>query len=127
MPCSGIPIMWAHRPQWNSGPTWLTILAHPAHETRDRFRRRSQSRHYAVGPSQLERAREGASDRASNGSRAQAADAAVPQVMAGHEKGILSLSWCQKDADLLLSSGKDGRTIAWNPTSGEIVAEVSVH
>lgn len=47
-------------------------------------------------------------------------------MLAGHEKGILSLSWCQKDADLLLSSGKDGRTIAWNPTSGDIVAEVSM-
>ena len=46
------------------------------------------------------------------------------QIMTGHEKGILSLSWCAQDSDLLLSSGKDGRTIAWNPTSGDIVAEV---
>ncbi|KAI5474282.1 hypothetical protein MNV49_003665 [Pseudohyphozyma bogoriensis] len=46
------------------------------------------------------------------------------KILSGHEKGILSLSWCKSDSDLLLSSGKDGRTIAWNPTSGDIVAEV---
>ncbi|KAM0793724.1 hypothetical protein ACM66B_001148 [Microbotryomycetes sp. NB124-2] len=49
------------------------------------------------------------------------------KVMLGHEKGVLSLSWCTQDADLLLSSGKDGRTIAWNTSSGEIVAEVTPH
>ncbi|KAK4049617.1 protein transport protein S31 [Microbotryomycetes sp. JL221] len=47
------------------------------------------------------------------------------KVMTGHEKGILSLSWCTQDADLLLSSGKDGRSIVWNPSLGEIVAEVT--
>ncbi|KAL8280795.1 hypothetical protein RQP46_006799 [Phenoliferia psychrophenolica] len=47
------------------------------------------------------------------------------KILTGHDKGILSLSWCSQDADLLLSSGKDGRTIGWNPTSGDIVAEVT--
>lgn len=51
-------------------------------------------------------------------------DRRVWQILAGHDKGILSLSWCTQDADLLLSSGKDGRTICWNPSSGDIVAEV---
>lgn len=44
--------------------------------------------------------------------------------MSGHEKGILSLSWCKQDADLLLSCGKDSRTIVWNPQSGEAIGEV---
>ena len=47
------------------------------------------------------------------------------KILTGHDKGILSLSWCSRDSDLLLSSGKDGRTIGWNPSSGEIVAEVT--
>ncbi|ENH68404.1 Protein transport protein SEC31 [Fusarium oxysporum f. sp. cubense race 1] len=42
----------------------------------------------------------------------------------GHESGILSLSWCQQDADLLLSSGKDNRTIVWNPNTGERYGEL---
>ncbi|KAK4050426.1 protein transport protein S31 [Microbotryomycetes sp. JL201] len=49
------------------------------------------------------------------------------KIMTGHEKGVLSLSWCTQDSDLLLSSGKDGRTIAWNASSGEMVAEVLPH
>ncbi|SCV67953.1 BQ2448_74 [Microbotryum intermedium] len=47
------------------------------------------------------------------------------RILTGHEKGVLSLDWCSQDADLLLSSGKDGRTIAWNPSTSEIVAEVT--
>ncbi|ORX84324.1 WD40 repeat-like protein [Anaeromyces robustus] len=41
----------------------------------------------------------------------------------GHTKGVLSVSWCPKDSDLLLSSGKDNRTICWNPTTGEMIGE----
>ncbi|KAK5997091.1 Protein transport protein SEC31 [Cladobotryum mycophilum] len=41
----------------------------------------------------------------------------------GHEGGVLSLSWCQQDSDLLLSSGKDNRTIVWNPQTGEKYGE----
>ncbi|KAJ2830277.1 protein transport protein S31 [Coemansia furcata] len=42
----------------------------------------------------------------------------------GHQRGILSLSWCRKDAGLLLSSGKDNRTVCWNPNDGSIVGEL---
>jgi len=41
----------------------------------------------------------------------------------GHTKGVLSVSWCPKDSDLLLSAGKDNRTICWNPTTGEMIGE----
>jgi len=34
--------------------------------------------------------------------------------LAGHSKGILSMSWCPHDEHLLLSSGKDNRTILWD-------------
>ncbi|KOB72553.1 putative vesicle associated protein [Operophtera brumata] len=33
----------------------------------------------------------------------------------GHHKGVMSLSWSQQDPDLLLSAGKDGRVLCWNP------------
>jgi len=46
------------------------------------------------------------------------------QILSGHDKGILSLSWCAQDNDLLLSCGKDNRTICWNPQSCEIVGEL---
>lgn len=42
----------------------------------------------------------------------------------GHEQGILSLSWCNQDSDLLLSSGKDNRTLVWNPQTGEKLGEL---
>ena len=48
------------------------------------------------------------------------------QILTGHEKGILSLSWCKLDADLLLSSGKDNRALCWNPQTSEIIGEVRV-
>ncbi|GAB2232766.1 hypothetical protein Drorol1_Dr00011820 [Drosera rotundifolia] len=41
----------------------------------------------------------------------------------GHNKGVLSMSWCPIDSSFLLSSGKDNRTICWNTHSGEIVSE----
>ncbi|PLW22742.1 hypothetical protein PCANC_01087 [Puccinia coronata f. sp. avenae] len=49
---------------------------------------------------------------------------APERVLSGHEKGILSLAWCKQDSALLVSCGKDCRTICWNPSSGEIVAEL---
>ena len=48
----------------------------------------------------------------------------LQQILSGHDKGILSLSWCAQDSDLLLSCGKDNRTICWNPQSCEIVGEL---
>lgn len=49
---------------------------------------------------------------------------APERTLQGHEQGVLSLSWCQQDSDLLLSSGKDNRTIVWNPQTGERYGEL---
>jgi protein transport protein SEC31 len=46
------------------------------------------------------------------------------RMLSGHSKGILSIAWCPKDADLLLSCGKDNRTLCWNPGTGEFVGEL---
>lgn len=45
-------------------------------------------------------------------------------ILSGHDKGVLSLSWCRQDPSLLLSSGKDNRTILWNPLDKEHLGEV---
>jgi protein transport protein SEC31 len=39
--------------------------------------------------------------------------------------GVLGLSWCRMDSNLLLSAGKDNRVLCWNPRDGDIVGEVS--
>lgn len=44
---------------------------------------------------------------------------APERTLKGHELGVLGLSWCIQDPDLLLSCGKDNRTICWNPKTGE--------
>ncbi|RSL98527.1 Protein transport protein SEC31 [Fusarium oligoseptatum] len=49
---------------------------------------------------------------------------APERTLQGHESGVLSLSWCSQDSDLLLSSGKDNRTIVWNPNTGERYGEL---
>ena len=49
---------------------------------------------------------------------------APERILTGHEKGVLSLSWCKQDPDLLLSCGKDNRVLAWNPQTSEIIGEV---
>ncbi|KAJ2823732.1 protein transport protein S31, partial [Coemansia erecta] len=49
---------------------------------------------------------------------------APARTLAGHTRGVLSLSWCRRDAGLLLSSGKDNRTICWDAGAGEIVGEL---
>ena len=33
-------------------------------------------------------------------------------------QGVLGMSWCPQDPTLLLSSGKDNRTICWDVTTG---------
>ncbi|EHL01193.1 putative protein transport protein SEC31 [Glarea lozoyensis 74030] len=48
---------------------------------------------------------------------------APERTLQGHDQGILSLSWCQQDSDLLLSCGKDNRTLVWNPQTGESYGE----
>lgn len=46
--------------------------------------------------------------------------------MRGHTKGILDMSWCRHDADLLVSSGKDGQTLCWNTRWGTMVSRVAM-
>lgn len=45
-----------------------------------------------------------------------------------HQKGVLALSWCQQDPDLLLSASKDGKVLCWNPNNniagGEVLSEL---
>lgn len=48
---------------------------------------------------------------------------APERTLQGHEQGVLSLSWCEQDSDLLISSGKDNRTVVWNPQTGERYGE----
>ncbi|KFX98879.1 hypothetical protein O988_04163 [Pseudogymnoascus sp. VKM F-3808] len=48
---------------------------------------------------------------------------APERTLQGHEQGVLSLSWCEQDSDLLLSSGKDNKTLIWNPQTGELLGE----
>ena len=43
-----------------------------------------------------------------------------------HKKGILSLSWCPQDPDLLLSASKDNLVLCWNPNSDIAGGEVCV-
>ena len=50
----------------------------------------------------------------------------MPQTLRAHEQGVLSLSWCPQDPDLLLSCGKDNRTVCWNPQTGEAYGEFPV-
>ncbi|TXT04973.1 hypothetical protein VHUM_03793 [Vanrija humicola] len=49
---------------------------------------------------------------------------APERILSGHTKGVLSVSWCKQDPDLLVSSGKDNRTLLWNPQTGDIVGEL---
>ncbi|KAK0467509.1 WD40-repeat-containing domain protein [Armillaria novae-zelandiae] len=52
-------------------------------------------------------------------------NARAPEMIAtGHDKGVLSLSWCKQDADMLLSCGKDNRVLCWNPQTSEIIGEL---
>jgi protein transport protein SEC31 len=48
------------------------------------------------------------------------------QVLRGHDQGVLSLSWCPQDNDLMLSCGKDNRTICWNPNTNQPYGEFPV-
>ncbi|KAF4616865.1 hypothetical protein D9613_008912 [Agrocybe pediades] len=49
---------------------------------------------------------------------------APEKILTGHEKGVLSLSWCKQDADLLLSCGKDNRALCWNPQTSDVIGEL---
>ncbi|KAG8523504.1 Protein transport protein Sec31B, partial [Galemys pyrenaicus] len=43
------------------------------------------------------------------------------KVLEGHSRGVLSVSWSQADAELLLSCAKDNQILCWNLGSGEVV------
>jgi protein transport protein SEC31 len=45
--------------------------------------------------------------------------------LAGHSRGILSMAWCLKDSDLLISSGKDNRTIVFSAGSGTMLGDLN--
>ncbi|KAJ3370710.1 protein transport protein S31 [Kappamyces sp. JEL0680] len=47
------------------------------------------------------------------------------KTFSGHSKGILSMDWCPKDSELLLSCGKDNRTIVWDTNSGERIGDLA--
>lgn len=46
----------------------------------------------------------------------------------GHTKGVLNLDWCRRDANMLLSCGKDNRVLVWDPLAdsgpSNIIAEL---
>lgn len=48
---------------------------------------------------------------------------APAKILQGHERGVLSLDWCSQDSGFLLSSGKDNRTMLWNPETGDKLGE----
>lgn len=39
------------------------------------------------------------------------------KVLEKHQKGVMSVSWCPRDPDLLLSCGKDNHVFCWNPNT----------
>lgn len=41
-----------------------------------------------------------------------------------HRGGILSVAWSPHDSDMVLTSGKDSRTVCFAPSSGEILCEI---
>eukprot|EP00095_Tigriopus_kingsejongensis_P008051 maker-scaffold201_size263271-snap-gene-1.32 protein:Tk08051 transcript:maker-scaffold201_size263271-snap-gene-1.32-mRNA-1 annotation:"hypothetical protein CAPTEDRAFT_20326" len=51
------------------------------------------------------------------------------RTLESHQRGILSVAWCDQDSDLLLSCGKDNRILCWNPNStqpgGEVLCELA--
>jgi protein transport protein SEC31 len=51
---------------------------------------------------------------------------APERILRQHDQGILSLSWSRADPHLLLSCGKDNRTICWNAQTGEPFGEFPI-
>jgi protein transport protein SEC31 len=51
---------------------------------------------------------------------------APERTLRGHDQGVLSLSWCNQDSNILLSCGKDNRTICWNPHTGQALGDFPV-
>jgi protein transport protein SEC31 len=51
---------------------------------------------------------------------------APERILRQHDQGILSLSWSRDDPRLLLSCGKDNRTICWDAQTGEPFGELDL-
>ncbi|VEN35751.1 unnamed protein product [Callosobruchus maculatus] len=51
------------------------------------------------------------------------------KTLENHQRGILSIAWCNDDSDLLASCGKDNRILIWNPNgsqpNGEVLTELA--
>lgn len=77
-----------------------------------------------MGSSQLSRTGEGENFRCGLDVWVHIKLPVLPQILTGHQKGVLSLSWCKQDSDLLLSCGKDNRALIWNPQTSELIGEV---
>uniref|UniRef100_W8BC14 Protein transport protein Sec31A n=1 Tax=Ceratitis capitata TaxID=7213 RepID=W8BC14_CERCA len=54
---------------------------------------------------------------------------APAKTMQIHQRGVLGMSWCPRDVDLMVSCGKDNHIYCWNPNTdlpeGEILSEVA--
>jgi protein transport protein SEC31 len=51
---------------------------------------------------------------------------APEKILKQHDQGVLSLSWSISDPRLLLSCGKDNRTVCWNTQTGEAFGEFPI-
>jgi protein transport protein SEC31 len=51
---------------------------------------------------------------------------APEKILRHHDQGVLSLSWSIADPRLLLSCGKDNRTVCWNTQTGEPFGEFPI-
>ena len=51
---------------------------------------------------------------------------APKKTLRAHDQGVLSISWCIHDSELLLSCGKDNRTICWNPRTERVLGELPI-
>ncbi|XP_037918625.1 protein transport protein Sec31A isoform X1 [Hermetia illucens] len=54
---------------------------------------------------------------------------APAKILQIHQRGMLGLTWCPNDSDLMVSCGKDNKIYCWNPNSdvvgGEILSEIA--
>ena len=51
---------------------------------------------------------------------------APKKTLRAHDQGVLSISWCVHDSELLLSCGKDNRTLCWNPRTERVLGELPI-
>lgn len=49
---------------------------------------------------------------------------APKSTLKGHQRGIMGISWCQQDKSLMLSTGKDNRTLCWDINTSSVVSEI---